>query len=197
MIFIKLGEREHLKIFIKNMVCIRCQMIVSSELEKLGIKYGNLVLGEVDLFTQVSQQDLDELDIGLHKYGLELIVDKRAKIIERIKNIIIEQIHYSEAELKINFSELLSDQLHLNYNYLSNLFSEIHGTTIENFIIKHKIERVKELLVYNELNLSEIAWKLNYSSVQHLSNQFKKVTGLTPTFFKKMKNKRRSDLSEF
>ncbi len=138
---------------------------------------------------------MDALDIELRRSGLELIVDKRAKIIEKIKNIIIEQIHYSEEELKINFSELLSEQLNYNYKYLSNLFSEIHGTTIEHFIIKQKIERVKELLVYNEVNLSEIAWKLNYSSVPHLSNQFKKVTGLPPTFFKNMKNKRRTDLN--
>lgn len=171
-------------------------MIVSSELDKLGIHYRNLVLGEVDSIEQVSQDQLDEFDIGLRKFGLELIVDKRAKIVETIKMIIIEQIHYSEEELKINFSELLSEKLDLNYNYISNLFSEMHGTTIEHFIIKQKIERVKELLVYNELNLSEIAWKLNYSSVQHLSNQFKKVTGLTATFFKNMKNKRRNDLSE-
>ncbi len=184
-----------MKIYIKNMVCIRCRMIVSSELEKLGINYKNLVLGEVELINHISQEQLDALDIGFRKYGLELIIDNRAKIIEKIKNIIIEQIHYSEEDLKINFPELLSNQLDYNYKYLSNLFSEMHGTTIENFIIKQKIERVKELLVYNELNLSEIAWKLNYSSVQHLSNQFKKVTGLTPTFFKNMKNKRRIDLN--
>lgn len=183
-----------MKIFIKNMVCIRCKMIVSTELEKLGIPFKNLVLGEVDLHDQISQERFNSLDKELRKYGLELIIDKRAKIIEKIKNIIIEQIHYSEEELKINFSELLSEKLNYNYKYLSNLFSEIHGTTIEHFIIKQKIERVKELLVYNELNLSEIAWKLNYSSVQHLSTQFKKITGLTPTFFKKMKEKRRSEL---
>jgi len=170
-------------------------MIVSSELEKLEIQYKNLVLGEVELINHISQQQLETLDIGLRKYGLELIVDKRAKLIEKIKNIIIEQIHYSEEELKINFSEHLSEKLNYSYKYLSNLFSEIHGTTIENFIIKQKIERVKELLVYNELNLSEISYKLNYSSVQHLSSQFKKVTGLTPTFFKKLKDKRRSGIN--
>ncbi len=170
-------------------------MIVSTKLEKLGIHYKNLVLGEVEITSHISQEQLVTLDSDLRKVGLELISDKRAKIIEKIKSIIIEQIHYSEEELKINFPELLSKQLNYNYKYLANLFSEMHGTTIENFIIKQKIERVKELLVYNELNLSEIAWKLNYSSVQHLSNQFKKVTGLTPTFFKNMKNKRRNDLN--
>ncbi len=170
-------------------------MIVSSELEKLGIRYKNLILGELELISHISQSHLDAFDIGLRKYGLELIIDKRAQIIEKIKNIIIEQIHYSEEDLKIHFPELLSQELNYNYNYLSNLFSEMHGTTIENFIIKQKIEKVKELLVYNEMTLSEIAWKLNYSSVQHLSNQFKKITGLTPTFFKNMKNKRRIDLN--
>ncbi|MFW6223159.1 MAG: helix-turn-helix domain-containing protein [Bacteroidota bacterium] len=178
------------------MVCIRCKMIVSSELEKLGLEYRNLILGEVDLLENISQEKLDDLDIGLKRFGLELIIDKRAKIIEKIKTIIIEQIHYSEEEVKANFPKLLSQQLNYNYKYLSNLFSEMHGTTIEHFIINQKIERVKELLVYNELNLSEIAWKLNYSSVQHLSNQFKKITGLTPSFFKKMKDKRRSGLNE-
>lgn len=178
------------------MVCIRCKMIVSSELEKLGVQYRNLVLGEVDTISSMTEAQLENLDIGLRKFGLELIVDKRAKIIEKIKNIIIELIHYSEEELKINFSEQLSKQLNYNYKYLSNLFSEMHGTTIENFIIHQKIERVKELLVYENLNLSEIAWKLNYSSVQHLSNQFKKITGLTPTFFKNMKNKRFEDIAQ-
>lgn len=178
------------------MVCIRCKMIVSSELEKLGVQYRNLVLGEVDTISSMTGAQLENLDIGLRKFGLELIVDKRAKIIEKIKNIIIELIHYSEEELKINFSEQLSKQLNYNYKYLSNLFSEMHGTTIENFIIHQKIERVKELLVYENLNLSEIAWKLNYSSVQHLSNQFKKITGLTPTFFKNMKNKRFEDIAQ-
>jgi AraC-like DNA-binding protein len=170
-------------------------MIVSSELEKMGVLYRNLTLGEVELLNQISHEQLEEFDKRLRKYGLELIVDKRAKLIEQIKSIIIEQIHYSEEELKLNFSEYLSEKLNLNYKYLSNLFSEMHGTTIENYIIKQKIERVKELLVYNELNLSEIAYKLNYSSVQHLSNQFKKVTGLTPTFFKKLEDKRRSSIN--
>lgn len=177
------------------MVCKRCKMIVSSELEKLGVNFCNLMLGEVDLIDNLSKDKLDVLDIELKKYGLELLIDKKAKLIERIKNIIIEQIHYSEEEIKINFSKILSKELDYNYKYLSNLFSEMHGTTIEHYIIQQKIERVKELIVYNELNLSEIAWKLNYSSVQHLSNQFKKVTGLTPSFFKKMKDKRRIDIT--
>ncbi len=173
------------------MVCIRCKLVVQSELEKLGLKYTNLTLGEVEVLDSVSKEQVEEFDKGLRIYGLELLFDKRAKLIEKIKAMIIELIHYSDEELKINFSAYLSEKLNNDYKYLSKIFSEVHGTTIENYIIHQKIERVKELLVYNELNLSEIAWKLNYSSVQHLSNQFKKVTGLTPTFFKQMSVKRR------
>lgn len=184
-------------VYIKNMVCLRCKLVVKSELEKLGVQQLNLKLGEVEVVENMSKSQLDTLDAGLRNFGLELIFDKRVHIIEQIKNTIIELIHYSEEDLKVNFSEYLSKTLDYDYTYLSNLFSEVHGTTIEQFIIHHKIERVKELLVYNELNLSEIAWKLNYSSVQHLSNQFKKVTGLTPTFFKKMREKRRLDISKF
>jgi AraC-like DNA-binding protein len=164
---------------------------VDSEVGKLGILYKNLVLGEVETINSISQTQFDELDQKLKHFGLELMVDTRSKLIEKIKNVIIELIHYSDEELKINFSEYLSRQLDYDYTYLSNLFSEVSGVTIEHFIIKQKIERVKELLVYNELNLSEIAWKLNYSSVQHLSGQFKKITGLTPTFFKIMNRQRR------
>lgn len=168
-------------------------MVVSAELEKIGLRYSNLVLGEVNIIDTLSVQQFEQLDLGLRNWGLELIVDKRAKIIEKIKIVIIELIKNSDEELKINFSVHLSEQLHYDYTYLSNLFSEVLGTTIEHFIISQKIEIVKELLVYNELNLSEIAWKLHYSSVQHLSNQFKKVTGLTPSFFKNMSIKRRSE----
>ncbi len=184
-----------MKIFIKNMVCIRCKMVLQSELEKIGIQYNNLELGEVNVVGSISSEQLEQLDKNLRKTGLELLVDKRSQLIEKIKSIIIELIHYSDDELKINFSQYLSEKLNYDYTYISNLFSEVHGTTIEQFIIRHKIERVKELLVYNELNLSEIAWKLHYSSVQHLSNQFKKVTGLTPTFFKKMSNQRRHGIN--
>jgi AraC-like DNA-binding protein len=169
-------------------------MIVKAELEKLGISHINLVLGEVEVTQSMSQEQLNTLDEGLRNYGLELIQDKRAALIEKIKNTIIELIHYSDEELKINFSNYLSQHLNYDYTYLSNLFSEFNGTTIEQFIIHQKIERVKELLVYDELNLSEIAWKLHYSSVQHLSTQFKKVTGLTPTFFKNKSVKRRLEI---
>jgi AraC-like DNA-binding protein len=181
-----------MKLFIKNMVCIRCTMLVKAELDKLGIRHANLVLGEVEVLDSFSKEQFEELDVKLRDSGLELIVDKRAKLIEKIKSIIIELIHYSEEELRINFSDYLSKKLNYDYTYLSNLFSEVHGTTIEHYIILQKIERVKELLVYNELTLSEIAWKLHYSSVQHLSNQFKTVTGLTPTFFKNISVLRRT-----
>jgi YesN/AraC family two-component response regulator len=177
------------------MVCIRCKMVVNAELEKLGIRYSNLTLGEVEILDSFSQEQFEKLDVALKTYGLELMVDNRAKLIEKIKNIIIELIHYSDEELKINFSDYLSEKLNYDYTYLSNLFSEVHGTTIEHYIISQKIERVKELLVYNELTLSEIAWKMHYSSVQHLSNQFKKVTGLTPSFFKNMSTKRRKEIT--
>lgn len=168
-------------------------MVVKAELDKLNIIHKDLVLGEVDLLNSISQEQLEVLDVGLKTYGLELITDNRAKIIEKIKNTIIELIHYSEEELKVNFSAYLSEKLNYDYTYLSNLFSEVHGTTIEHFIIHQKIERVKELLVYNEINLSEIAWKLHYSSVQHLSTQFKQITGLTPTFFKNLSIQRRKE----
>ena len=177
------------------MVCLRCKMVVDAELEKLGIRYTNMNLGEVEIPYNLSKEQFDKLDVALRTYGLELIVDKRAKLIEKIKNTITELIYFSDNGLKVNFSVYLSEHLNYDYTYLSNLFSEIHGTTIEQHFINQKIERVKELLVYNELNLSEIAWKLHYSSVQHLSGQFKKVTGITPTFFKHKSIKSRKDLN--
>ena len=171
-------------------------MVVASELEKLGIRYSHLELGEVNIIDSISEEQKQEFNEGLKKSGLELMGDKKSQLIEKIKGIIIELIHYSDEELKINFSDFLAEKLNHDYTYLSNLFAEVTGTTIQQFIIKHKIERVKELLVYDELNLSEIAWKLNYSSVQHLSNQFKKVTGLTPSHFKELKDKRYQSINE-
>jgi YesN/AraC family two-component response regulator len=165
-------------------------MIVRSELEKLGLHAIILELGEVEITGELSPLQQESLKIALIKYGLELMEDKKSILIERIKNIIVEMIHYSDEPPVLNFSSYLSEKLNYDYNYLSNLFSEVKGTTIEHYIISHKIERAKELLIYNELTLTEIAEKLHYSNVAHLSNQFKKVTGLTPTFFKKMKNKR-------
>jgi AraC-like DNA-binding protein len=171
-------------------------MIVKSEVEKLGLKYRNVELGEVEIMDGISPQQLADLDTALKKSGLELMDDRKSILIEKIKNVIVELVHYSESDepLQINFSNYLAGKLNYDYTYLSNLFSEVQGTTIEHFIIMHKIERVKELLVYDELTLSEIAYKLHYSSVAHLSTQFKKVTGLTPSHFKQLRNKRLNNL---
>ena len=171
-------------------------MVVKSELERVGIPYIVVELGEVELKENISQGQRDQLDILLKKSGLELMDNKKSMLIEKIKTVIIELIHYSDELPKTKFSEFLSDKLNHDYTYLSNLFSEVQGITIEHFIIAHKIERVKELLVYDELNLTEIAYKLHYSSVAHLSNQFKKVTGLTPSHFKQLKNRRISTLED-
>jgi len=183
-----------MKLFIKYMVSIRCKMVVKSELDKLGIQYIKVDLGEVDIRGQVTPEQYDQLKIALLKSGLELMDDKKAIIIEKIKNVIIEMVHYADEPPKTNFSDYLSAKLNYDYTYLSNIFSEVTGITIEHYIIAHKIERVKELLIYDELTLSEISYRLNYSSVAHLSNQFKKVTGLTPSFFRQLKHKRRVTL---
>ena len=178
------------------MVCIRCKMVVKEELAKLGIHYTVVELGEVEIIENISAEQHDQIKTALLKSGLELMDDKKSILIEKIKNVIIESVHYSEEPLTINFSQLLSQKLNHDYTYLANLFSEVQGTTIEKFLIAHKIERVKELLVYNELNLTEIAWRMHYSSVAHLSTQFKKVTGLTPSHFKQLREKRRSMLED-
>ena len=176
------------------MVCIRCKMVVKEELTKLGLHYTSVELGEAEILEKISVEQHDQFKIALLKSGLELMDDKKSVLIQRIKNVIIEMVHYSEEPLVVNFSEFLSQKLDHDYTYLANLFSEVQGTTIEKFIIAHKIERVKELLVYNELNLTEIAYRMHYSSVAHLSAQFKKVTGLTPSHFKQLKDKRRNML---
>ena len=183
-----------MKIFIKNMVSMRCKMIVRSELEKSGIDHTIVELGEVEIKKQLTEKQQAELKLNLLKYGLELIDDKRSVIIEKVKAVIIEMVHYTDELPKTNNSDYISNKIQYDYTYISNLFSEVQGTTIEHYIISHKIEKVKELLVYDEMNLSEIADKLHYSSVAHLSNQFKKVTGLTPSHFKKLKEKRRKTL---
>ena len=185
-----------MKLFIKYMVSIRCKMIVKSELEKLGLHATTVDLGEADVLEEMTTAQLDHLKLSLLKAGLELMDDKKAILIEKIKNVIVEMIHYSDESPKTNFSDFLADKLQYDYTYLANLFSEVTGITIEHFIIAHKIERVKELLIYDELNLTQISYLLNYSSVGHLSNQFKKVTGLTPTFFKKLKLKKRNTLED-
>lgn len=176
------------------MVCIRCKMVVKDELTKLGVPFTVVELGEVEIQDKISAEQRDLLKVALLKTGLELMDDKKSILIGKIKNAIIELVHYSEEPLTIKFSEYLSQLLQHDYTYLANLFSEVQGTTIEKFLIAHKIERVKELLVYDELSLTEIAYQMHYSSIAHLSTQFKKVTGLTPSHFKQLKDKRRSML---
>jgi AraC-like DNA-binding protein len=183
-----------MKLYIKYMVSIRCKLVVKSELDKLGLHYGVVDLGEVEILENLTDEQRDQLRIMLLKSGLELMDDKKAILVDKIKNVIIEMVHYEDELPKTNFSDYLSEKLNYNYTYLASLFSETKGITIEKFMILHKIEKVKELLLYDELTLSEIAWKLHYSSVAHLSNQFKRITGLTPTFFKALKDKRRSTL---
>lgn len=178
------------------MVSNRCKMVVKEELKKLGLHYVIVDLGEVDVMETLTLNQREKLKIALHESGLELMDDKRAVLIEKIKNVIIELVHYSDEAIKINFSNYLSEKLHQDYTYLSNLFSEVQGTTIEQYLISHKVERIKELIIYGELNITEIAWKMNYSSVAHLSSQFKKVTGLSPSHFKQLKNKRRKPIEE-
>jgi len=183
-----------MKIYIKYMVTIRCKMVVKSELEKLGLHYTTVDLGEAEVKDEISPEKIELLRIGLKKSGLELMDDKKSILVEKIKAVIIELVHYNDEQLKINLSDYLTEKLNHNYTYLANLFSEVKGTTIEQFYLEHKIEKVKELLVYDELNLTEIAYRLHYSSIAHLSNQFKKMTGLTPSHFKQLKHKRRHTL---
>ncbi|MCW3466062.1 helix-turn-helix domain-containing protein [Chitinophaga nivalis] len=185
-----------MKLYIKNMVCIRCKMLVKEELTKLGLPFGMVELGEAEVLSTISAEQHSQLKSALLKWGLELMDDKKSILIQKVKNVIIELVHYTDEPLTINFSEFLSQKLNYDYTYLANLFSEVQGITIEKFIIAHKIERVKELLVYNELNLTQIAYLLHYSSVAHLSTQFKKVTGLTPSHFRQLKEKRRSMLDD-
>ena len=178
------------------MVCIRCQMVVKAELEKLGLQSDYIKIGEANIIGEVQPEQLKQLDVALKKSGLLLMDDKKSILVEKIKTAIIELVHYSEDQIKVNLSDFLSDKLNYDYTYLANLFSEVKGVTIEKFYLTHKIEKVKELIVYDELNLSEIAYKMHYSSVAHLSNQFKKFTGLTPSHFRNLKNKRRDTLED-
>ena len=178
------------------MVCIRCQMVVKSELEKLGIQYTYVKIGEADIIGDIQPEQKEQLKVELKEAGLLLMDDKKNVLVEKIKNAIIELVHYTDDQIKVNLSDFLSENLGYNYTYLANLFSEEKGITIEKFYLNHKIERVKELIIYDELNLSEIAWKMHYSSIAHLSNQFRKFTGLTPTQFKMLKINRRDTLEE-
>lgn len=176
------------------MVSLRCKMVVRDELQKLGIRYVILDLGMVELLQDITEEQRLLLKANLLRFGLELLEDQRSIIIERIKNLITEMIHYSDELPDTNYSDYISQKIGHDYTYLSNIFSEVKGITIQQFIIMHKIERVKELLLYDELNLTEISYKLHYSSVAHLSNQFKKITGLSPSFYKKLKQKREQNL---
>ena len=177
------------------MVSNRCKMLVKDELKKLGLHF-IVDMGEADIMEDLSAGQLEQIRAALLESGLELMDDRKAVLIERIKTAIIELVHFTEEQPKINFSDFLSEKLHHDYTYMSNLFSEVQGTTIEQFMISHKIERVKELIIYNEVTLTEIAFIMHYSSVAHLSNQFKKVTGLTPSHFKQLKVKRRSPIED-
>jgi AraC-like DNA-binding protein len=173
------------------MVSLRCKIAVREKLEKLGVGIVNIELGMVEIGHDLSREQREQLKIALLKSGLELMDDQKAILIEKVKNLIIEMVHYSDEMPNINYSHFISEKLGYNYTYLANVFSEVKGVTIEHYIIAQKIERVKELLLYDELTLTEISYKLNYSSVAHLSNQFKKTTGLTPTFFKQLRQHRK------
>ena len=178
------------------MVCSRCKMVVRSELEKLGLHPITVELGEVEIADLEINRLKEDLLRNLKSLGFDLIDDKRSKTIEKIKTLIIDLVHYRNNELNINLSEYISQHILQDYNTISNLFSEVEGSSIEKYFISQKIEKVKELLMYNELTLSEISYQLNYSSVSHLSNQFKKVTGFTPTFFKQLKDKKRKQIED-
>jgi AraC-like DNA-binding protein len=176
------------------MVSLRCKMIVKEELKKLDLRYIIVELGTVEIMEDISQKQREQLKVSLLRSGLELLDDKKSILIEKIKNVITEMIHHSDELPKMNYSDYISKQLNYDYTYLSNVFSEVKGITIQQFIIIHKIEKVKELLLYDELNLTQISYKLHYSSVSHLSKQFRKVTGLSPSFYKQLKQKRKQNL---
>lgn len=185
-----------MKLFIKYMVTNQCKINVKTELKKLGLHFIFVDLGEVEVMEELSADQLIQLRVALSSLGMELMDDKRAILIERIIGVIIDKVHNSTESYKYNFSDFLAEKLNLNYTYLSNIFSEVKGMTIQQFIIIHKVERVKELLMYGELSLTEISYLMNYSSVAHLSNQFKKITGLSPSQFKALKEKKRVPIEE-
>lgn len=185
---------HNVKLYIKYMVSLRCKMVVKDELHNLGLNLVSVDLGMVEILEEMTTAQRDQLSVNLLRSGLELLDDKRAILIDKIKNVIIEMVHYADELPNTNYSEYISQKLGYDYTYLSNMFSEVKGITIQQFIIVHKIEKVKELLLYDELTLTEISYKLQYSSVAHLSNQFKKTTGLSPTFYKQLKQKRKNNL---
>ncbi len=183
-----------MKLYIKYMVSLRCKMMVEEELNALGLRFVVVELGTVEILGHISAETRELLKHNLLRSGLELLDNKKSILIEKIKNVIVEMIHYSDTLPKVNYSDYLSAKLGHDYTYLANTFSDVKGITIQQFIIINKIERVKELLLYDELNLTEISYRLHYSSVAHLSNQFKKVTGLTPSYYKQLKQKRKVNL---
>ncbi len=183
-----------MKLYIKYMVSLRCKMIVHEELKKLGLQYVVLDLGMVEILEDITNEQREKLKISLLHWGLEMLDDRRSILIEKIKNVIVEMIHHTDEIPEVNYSDYISEKLGYNYNYLADIFSEVKGMTIQQFIISHKIERVKELLLYDELSLTQISYKLHYSSPAHLSTQFKKITGLSPSFFKQLKQKRNNNL---
>jgi len=178
------------------MVSNRCKIAVKEVLKKLGLHFIVVDLGEVDIMEDISNEQREQVRVALHFSGLELMDDKKAVLIEKIKAIVVEMVHHSNELIKTNFSDYLSQRLNYDYTYMANLFSEVQGTTIEQFIIAHKVERIKELIIYDELNITEIAYMMSYSSVAHLSNQFKKVTGLSPSHFRQMKDKKRNPIED-
>jgi AraC-like DNA-binding protein len=183
-----------MNLYIKYMVSLRCKMMVKEELKKLGLQYVVVHLGNVEMLEDITEQQRKDLKENLLKSGLELLDDKKSILIEKIKNVIIEMVHYSDKLPQINYSDFLSEKLGYDYTYLANTFSEVMGINIQQYIITHKIEKVKELLLYDELNLTQISYKLNYSSVAHLSNQFKKITGLSPSYYRQLKQRRHANL---
>ncbi|MEY4541742.1 MAG: hypothetical protein RLZZ306_3499 [Bacteroidota bacterium] len=185
-----------MKIHIKYMVSNRCKTVVRMALKELGVHFVLLELGEVEIMERLTGQQRDSLKSTLEDAGLELIDDKRSILIDKIKNAIINMVHHSEDTVKVNISTYLSEKLDHDYTYLANIFSQVQGISIEQFIILHKVEKIKELLMYGELNISEISYKMNYSSTAHLSTQFKKVTGMTPSQFKQLKEKRRNSIDQ-
>ena len=195
-IFTAIYKNNNLKLYIKYMVSTRCKMVVKDELKRFGLHFVVLDLGVVEIMETLDPIQLRELGAALMRSGLELMDDKNAILIERIRNVIVEMIHYDDEMPRVKFSEYISQKLNYDYTYLANLFSEMTGSTIEHQIIAHKIEKVKELMLYDELNLTQISYKMNYSSVAHLSNQFKKVVGLSPSQFKLLKNKLRQPLED-
>lgn len=178
------------------MVSLRCKMLVKQELNKIGLHYVIVDLGVVEVLEDITAEQREQLRANLLKSGLELLDDRKSILVDKIKNVIIEMVHYSDELPRVNYSDYISEKLDYDYTYLANIFSEVKGITIQQFIIIHKVEKVKELLLYDELNVTEISYKLHYSSAAHLSNQFKKITGLTPTFYKQLKKKRKKNLED-